>query len=250
MDGMDTSLSGRTALITGAARRIGRAVALALAHNGVHVLVHHNHSEDEAAALCEEIKHLGVSAWPIKGDLGDPSQPDKVFREAVDRAGPIDILVNNASVFESETIWETTDESLCRNMRIHATAALVLSRNLAAQKRSGHIINILDTRVVTYDKAHVSYHISKRTLLTLTRILALELAPGIAVNAVAPGLILPAAGQDQSYLEKLAPTTPLQRCGCPADVVDAMLFLLRSRFITGQIIYVDGGYHMRGHLYD
>jgi len=250
MDRTGASLSGKTALITGAAKRIGRAMALALAQNGARIVVHHNHSEEEAAALCKEIEGIGVSAWPVKGDLGDPSQAEAVFKEAAGRAGPVDILINNASIFEQDTIWDVTDESLCRNMRIHTTAALILSRNLAKQKRPGHIINVLDTRVVTYDKAHVSYHISKRALLTLTRILALELAPNIAVNAVAPGLILPSAGQDESYLEKLAPTTPLQRHGSPADVVDAVLFLLRSRFITGQIIYVDGGYHMRGHLYD
>jgi len=250
MEGSGISLSGKTALITGAAKRIGRALALALARNGVRIVVHYSHSEPEAATLCREIEGIGVSAWPVKGDLGDPAQTETVFEEAVRKAGPIDILINNASIFDVETIWQMTDESLCRNMRIHTTAPLILSRNLARQERAGHIINLLDTRVVSYDKDHAAYHISKRALLTLTRILALELAPRIAVNAVAPGLILPSALQDESYLDKLAPTTPLQRHGSPADVVEAVLFLLRSRFITGQIIYVDGGYHMRGHLYD
>jgi hypothetical protein len=250
MDGSGVSLSGRTALITGAAKRIGRAMALALAQHGARIVVHYNRSEQEAMTLCKEIEGIGVCAWPVRGDLADPEQTETVFKGATERAGPIDILINSASIFELETIWEATDESLCRNMRIHTTAALILSRNLAKQERPGHIINLLDTRVVTYDKEHASYHISKRALLTLTRILALELAPDIAVNAVAPGLILPSAWQDENYLEKLAPTTPLRRHGSPADVVDAVLFLLRSRFITGQIIYVDGGYHMRGHLYD
>jgi NAD(P)-dependent dehydrogenase (short-subunit alcohol dehydrogenase family) len=250
MDGSGVSLSGKTALITGAARRIGRALALALAHEGVHVVVHYRRSEREAAVLCREIEGLGVSAWSVRGDLEDPGQTEAVFQGALAKAGAIDILVNNASIFDAETIWQVTDESLCRNMRIHAAAPLVLSRNLAGQNRSGHILNLLDARVVSYDKDHAAYHISKRALLTLTRILALELAPKIAVNAVAPGLILPSVGQDESYLEKLAPTTPLQRRGSPADVVEAAMFLLRSRFITGQIIYVDGGYHMRGHLYD
>ncbi len=250
MDGSSVSLSGKTALITGAAKRIGRAMALSLAQNGVRIVVHYSRSEEEAAVLCKEIEGFGVSAWGVKGDLVDPGQTETVFKEAVERAGAVDILINNASVFDVETIWQMTDESLCRNMRIHTMAALILSKGLAGQARPGHIINLLDTRVVSYDKDHAAYHLSKRSLLTLTRILALELAPKIAVNAVAPGLILPSALQDESYLEKLAPTTPLQRHGSPADVVDAVLFLLRSRFITGQIIYVDGGYHMRGHLYD
>jgi len=250
MEGADVSLSGKTALITGAARRIGGALGMALAREGVHIVVHYNHSEQDAAALCSEIKNLGAQAWSVKGDLEDPGQTETIFRESVARAGPIDILINNASIFDVETIWQMTDESLCRNMRIHTVAALILSKALARQQRSGHIINLLDTRVVSYDKDHAAYHISKRSLLTLTRILALELAPKIAVNAIAPGLILPSPLQDETYLDKLAPTTPLQRHGSPADVVQAALFLLHSRFITGQIIYVDGGYHMRGHLYD
>jgi NAD(P)-dependent dehydrogenase (short-subunit alcohol dehydrogenase family) len=250
MEGSGVSLTGRTALITGAAKRIGRAMALALAQNGVRIVVHYSRSEQEAKALCKEIEGIGVAVWPVKGDLVDPGQAEAIFKEAVDRAGAIDILINSASIFNVETIWEMTDESLCTNMRIHAMAALILSKALAKQQRPGHIINLLDTRVVSYDKDHAAYHISKRSLLTLTRILALELAPKIAVNAVAPGLILPSALQDETYLDKLAPTTPLQRHGSPADVVQAVLFLLRSRFITGQIIYVDGGYHMRGHLYD
>jgi len=250
MEGSGVLLTGKTALITGAAKRIGRAMALALAHNGVRIIVHYDRSEQEAKALCTEIEGIGAAAWPVKGDLENTGQTQAIFKEAVDRAGAIDILINSASIFDVETIWEMTDESLSRNMRIHAMAALSLSRDLAKQQRSGHIINLLDTRVVSYDKDHAAYHLSKRSLLTLTRILALELAPKIAVNAVAPGLILPPAGHDEAYLDKLAPTTPLQRRGSPADVVEAVLFLLRSRFITGQIIYVDGGYHMRGHLYD
>ena len=250
MEGSGVLLTGKTALITGAAKRIGRAMALALAHNGVRIIVHYDRSEQEAKALCTEIEGIGAAAWPVKGDLADAGETQAIFKEAVERAGVIDILINSASIFDVETIWEMTDESLSRNMRIHAMAALSLSRDLAKQQRSGHIINLLDTRVVSYDKDHAAYHLSKRSLLTLTRILALELAPKIAVNAVAPGLILPPAGHDEAYLDKLAPTTPLQRRGSPADVVEAVLFLLRSRFITGQIIYVDGGYHMRGHLYD
>ncbi len=244
------SFAGRTALITGAARRLGRAVAVALAQRSVGVVVHYNRSEPAAAALCDEIHRMGGPAWRVGGDLEVPGQAEAVFREGIAQAGPIDILINNASVFEQDTLWEANDQSVQRNLRIHALAPLALSRELAGQGRAGHIINLLDTRVTVYDKEHVSYHISKRVLLTLTRMLALELAPGVAVNAIAPGLILPPAGQDETYLEKLAHTNPLKRYGGPEDVVEAILFLLRSRFITGQVIYVDGGYHMKGHMYD
>lgn len=250
MKDRDISLAGRTALVTGAARRLGRTMAVALAGQGAGVVVHHNRSEPEAVALCEEIRKLGGGVWRVQGDLADTQQAEQVFRESIAQAGRIDILINNASTFESDTIWDATEDSILSNIRIHAMAPLTLARQMAGQGGEGHIINLLDTRVAVYDREHASYHISKRVLATLTRMLAMELGPKIAVNAIAPGLVLPPIDQDASYLEKLAYTNPLKRHGQPQDVTDAMLFLLRSRFITGQILYIDGGYHMKGHMYD
>jgi NAD(P)-dependent dehydrogenase (short-subunit alcohol dehydrogenase family) len=250
MEKANVSWAGRTALVTGAAKRIGRAIALALARDGVHIAVHYNQSDQDALAVCDEIQKLGVSAWPIRGDLMDAGQTRAVFREAVAQAGPIDILVNNASIFPRDTLWEASEESIAQNMRIHAVAPLTLSRELAKQERAGHIVNLLDTRVAVYDREHASYDISKIALLTLTRMLALELAPKLAVNGVAPGSILPPPGQSEAYLANLAHTNPLNRIGEPEDIAEAVLFLVRSRFITGQVIYVDGGMHMKGHIYD
>jgi NAD(P)-dependent dehydrogenase (short-subunit alcohol dehydrogenase family) len=225
-------------------------MSLALAGQGAHVVVHHNHSEAEALALCEEIRRLGSSAWPVQGDLAEAPQAERVFRDAVAQSGRIDILINNASIFRPDTVWDVTEESILLNLRIHAMAPLTLARAMAGQENEGHIVNLLDTRVTMYDREHASYHISKRILLTLTRMLALELAPKIAVNAIAPGLILPPAGQDEAYLQRLVYTNPLESHGGPQDVVEGMLFLVGSRFITGQILYIDGGYHMKGHVYD
>jgi NAD(P)-dependent dehydrogenase (short-subunit alcohol dehydrogenase family) len=244
------SLAGKTALVTGAARRLGRAMALALAGQGARVVVHHNRSEAEAAGLCDEIRRLGGSAWSLQADLADPSSAAKLFQDAVAQAGEIGILVNNASLYERDTLWDATEESILLNLRVHALAPLTLAREMARQGGEGHIVNLLDTRVTVYDREHASYHISKRVLATLTRMLALELAPRIAVNAIAPGLILPPAGEDETYLRSLAHANPLNRWGEPKDIADAMLFLLGSRFVTGQILYVDGGYHMKGHMYD
>ena len=212
--------------------------------------MHYRQSAPDAQALCRELQQLGVSAWPVPGDLMEGTQAEKVFREAAAQAGPIDILVNNASIFERDTLWEATEESIAKNVRIHAVAPLILSRELAKQDRAAHIINLLDTRVAVYDRVHASYDLSKSMLLTLTYMLALELAPHVAVNAVAPGSILPPAGMTEAYLAKLAHANPQNRIGGPEDIAEAVLFLLRSRFITGQVIYVDGGIHMKGRLYD
>jgi pteridine reductase len=246
----DTSLKGKTAFVTGAARRLGRATALALAGQGCNVVVHYNRSGLEVDSLCEEIRAIGVSAWPVQCDLTRSAEVESLFDKALSQAGSVDILINNASVFTQETLDQTTSQSVYENMQIHAVAPLILARAMARQGRQGHIVNLLDARMTVYDRQHVSYHLSKRVLFTLTRILALELAPKIAVNAVAPGLALPPEGQDESYLQKLSSSNPLHRYGSPADVVEAILFLVRSRFITGQVIYVDGGYHMKGHMYD
>lgn len=245
-----TSLKGKVALVTGGAKRLGRAVSLALAGEGVDVVVHYNRSGRAASRLCEEVRATGVSAWAVQGDLAAGVNAGDVFKAAQSQAGRLDVLINSASIFEKETLWETTDVSLERNMAVHVMAPLILARALAKEGRPGHVINLLDTRVTAYDRQHAAYHVSKRALLTITRMLAIELAPKIAVNAVAPGLILPPPGEDDSYLDKLTHTNPLARHGDPADIADAVLFLLRSRFITGQIIYVDGGYHMKGHMYD
>jgi hypothetical protein len=250
MEHSEAFLRGRTALVTGAAKRLGKAIALALAQRGANVVVHYNRSAEDAARVCEDVRRAGVSAWQIQADLMDSRQTTEMFRQALSQAGSIDILINNASTFKKDTLADVTDDSLWQNMHIHTLAPLTLARECARQDKRAHIVNLLDTRVTVYDREHASYHISKRMLLTLTRMLALELAPDIAVNAVAPGLILPPAGEDESYLQKLAHANPLHRFGGPVDVTQAVLFLLASRFITGQVIYVDGGYHMKGHTYD
>ncbi len=250
MENTGGSLAGKRALVTGAAKRIGRAIATVLARNGAHVAVHYHQSAQEALALCGDLQRLGVQAWAIPGDLRDVTQAERVFREAAAQAGPIDILVNNASVFDRDTLWEATDESLGKNVHLHVTVPLILSRALASQGEPGHIVNLLDTRVAVYDREHASYDLSKSMLLTLTRMLALELAPKVAVNAVAPGSILPPPGYGVDYLTKLTYANPLNRHGDPEDIAEAVRFLVQSRFITGQVIYVDGGMHMKGRIYD
>jgi NAD(P)-dependent dehydrogenase (short-subunit alcohol dehydrogenase family) len=142
----------------------------------------------------------------------------------------------------------TADEVMA-NMQANAIAPFLIARSFAGRGREGSIVNLLDTRMTEYDKAHAAYHLSKRTLFTLTRMMAMEFAPRVRVNAVAPGLVLPPPGQDESYLQRHASSNPLQIVGSAEEVTDAILYLLGSRFVTGQVIFVDGGFHMKGSMY-
>jgi len=245
-----SAVAGQVALVTGAAVRLGRHVAEALAEDGASVVVHYRSSSREANELVERLTTMGVHAWAVQADLADPAQAAALFERARDACSrPIDILVNSASIFDPSSVLSFGADELARNVQVNAFAPLQLSRALAAQGRAGQIINFLDTRIAEYDRKHAAYHLSKRMLHAVTRMLASELAPDIRVNAVAPGLILPPPGEEEAYLRNLAGTNPLQRHGSPADVVRAVRYLLQSDFVTGQVLYLDGGANMRGAMY-
>jgi hypothetical protein len=245
MDVTARRLEGKNALVTGAARRIGRAVSLALAREGANVAVHYSGSEEDALSLVAEIEQLGVRAAAIRADLSDPDELAGLVGRAREALGTIEILVNNASIFPSDTLATVDLAGLERNLELNAWAPLVLTRALAAQCERGHVINLLDSRVSGFDYTHVAYIFSKHVLSAITRMAALELAPGIAVNGIAPGLILPPAGKDEEYVDRLAQTVPLKRRGAPEDIAAAAVFLATSEFITGETIYVDGGRHLK-----
>jgi len=247
---MEQTLQNRTALVTGAARRIGRGIAMALAEAGADVVVHYRGSRDDAERTAEEIRRLGRRAWCLCADLADASQAAGLMAEAIAAAGPVSILVNDASSFPSDTIADASCQDIQQSMQVHALSPLVLARGLAGQDLpAGDVVNMLDSRIEDYDRLHASYHLGKRMLFTITRMLALELAPRVKVNAVAPGLVLPPEGKDEGYLASLAHTNPLGRVGSVEAVAAAVRQLVESDFITGQVIYVDGGRHMRGCVY-
>lgn len=243
------SLADKTALVTGAAKRLGRALALALARAGAHVVAHYRASRDDAEDTAAAIRAEGVRAWTLPADLSQPSEAASLFDAAVSLAGPVDFLINSASIFPASGLRDFTPESLVENVQINALAPMLIARRMAEQERPGAIINLIDAMIMDYDKKHVPYHLSKRMLYTATRMMALEFAPKLRVNAIAPGLVLPPAGEDERYLAALAHTNPLQRYGDADGVCEAALFLLRSGFVTGQVIFVDGGRHMRGSVY-
>jgi NAD(P)-dependent dehydrogenase (short-subunit alcohol dehydrogenase family) len=240
-------IRGATALITGSAKRIGRAIALSLAREGVSVVVHYRSSAAEAEELTEELKRLGVRAWALQADLRDGAELDALVARAAALAGGLQILVNNASAFPRSTFETVTREELIASVESDAWAPFELARRFARQADAGHVVNLLDTRIAAqFDWQHFAYCAAKDLFGLFTKLMAIRLAPGVAVNAVAPGLILPPEGKGPEYLEALASELPLRRVGDPAFIAEAVLFLVKSEFITGQTIFVDGGRHLLG----
>jgi pteridine reductase len=249
------SLRGRTALVTGAARRLGRAIAEALAREGTDIVVHFGHSAAEAEETAAGLRALGVRAWTVRADLGDPAQAEALWEqaEALAGTGRIDLLVNSASIFPEDTLAGFTAGGLEASLRVNALAPVLLARRFAAAgKGSGMpdgvggapdraIVNLLDSRAQGRMRKHLSYQVSKCLLADFTRLLALELAPAVRVNAVAPGMILPPPGLGPEAQARLAATNLLGRWGRPEDVARAVLFLAGNDFITGQVLFVDGG---------
>ncbi|BFI74550.1 SDR family oxidoreductase [Sulfurisphaera ohwakuensis] len=235
-------IRGTNTLITGSAKRIGKEIALGLAKEGSNIILHYNQSETDALKTKDEIEKLGVKCWLIKGDLSNGSE--SIIHEAISKAKKIDFLINNASVFLPKEFEETTINDLNYIFSVNSWGPLLLIKEFTKVARQGKIINILDAIISGYNFQRYLYYLSKKMLETITLSLALKLAPNFLVNAIAPGLILPPEGKDLSYLEKLKELVPLKTYGNINEVVNAVIFLLKSDFITGQIIYVDGGEHL------
>ena len=236
-------ISGKRALITGAAQRVGKGVALALAEAGADLVLHYNRSADAAAATGSEAEALGAKVELRQADLADPASAETILSE------PADILVNSAAGFPEDTLLDLTSEAWIRTLTVNLSSVVFLTQAFAKRlpaDRSGVVVNMTDWKTQRpYTDHRFSYTISKGGVDTFTRVAASELAPRIRVNAVALGVILPPPGADDAYAERLAAQTPLQRVGGVQVVADAVLHLIRNDFITGEILHVDGGAHLR-----
>ena len=235
------------ALITGAGRRIGRAVALAVAGAGYDVALHCHTSCAEAEAVKAEIEALGRQAQVLAADLADEHETRGLVAAAHRALGPVTLLINNASVFEDDRIETLTSDRWRAHMEVNLHAPLLLSQAFAAelpQDRTGLIINILDQRVWNPNPQFFSYSLSKAALWMATRTLAQGLAPRIRVNGVGPGPTLASVHQTPEMFQAEAEHTPLQRRATPADICAAALYLIDAPSVTGQMIAVDGGQHL------
>ena len=233
-------LKGKTALITGAAKRIGKACALSLAGEGVNIIVHYYKSKKEAENTADLIRTKQVSAWTLRSDLSNPANGEKIIANALKLSGNIDFLINSASIFPESKISDVKMSDFTKNININALSPFFLSKSFVAKCKAGVIVNFLDARITDYDQNHVAYHLSKRMLFSLTRMMSIEFAPDIRVNGIAPGIIIPPEGTGQSDYSGLSHTNPLNRTGSIKEVTDSLLFLIKNRFITGEILFIDG----------
>lgn len=236
----------RGALVTGATRRIGRAVALELGRLGWHVVIHHRQSGSDAESACAEIRDRGGQAECVQGDF-EAGAIDDIVDRAVEAGGPLGLLVNNASIYEWDDLDGMTQEGWLRHQTVNALAPVVLMQAFARalpQDARGSIVNIIDSRVLGNRPRHFSYSMSKAGLWTATRLLARELAPRVRVNAIGPGPTLPEEGQSQEAFDQRCEKLPLGRPASLQDIADSVAFLVQTPSITGQFLALDGGDHL------
>lgn len=241
-----------TVLITGAAKRIGRAIALSLAKQGWDIAIHYHHSAEDAESVADQIRAQGRKAITIKADLAQEAQVQAIIPQAVAQLGPLSCLVNNASSFENDRLESNDRASWDAHMEVNLRAPVVLMQHFARQlpaESEGNIINILDYAVLKPPHHFLSYFVSKTGLWTLTQTLALELAPRIRVNGIGPGPALANSRQTPSCFAASCEQTPLKRGTTPEEICHTVQFLLSSPSITGQMIALDGGRHLEGAEY-
>lgn len=239
------TLNGKTILITGAARRLGKALSLACAENGADIILHYNSSNQEVDSVMESISDLGRKSWKLQANLEDPSQVESLMTKALS-ISDIYGLVNNASIFKSINFMDTSLAQWDEHMRVNLTAPFLLTQLFArhyALLEPGRVLNLVDWRALRPGKDHFPYTISKSALVSLTKSTALQLAPRISVNAIALGAILPPVGEPED--PNLVKNVPLKRWADLNEYTQTALFLLDGPgYITGEVIHLDGGRHL------
>jgi NAD(P)-dependent dehydrogenase (short-subunit alcohol dehydrogenase family) len=244
---MSHNILYKTVLVTGAAHRIGKAVALSLARDGWAVAVHYNRSAEAAFALVDEIIAAGAQAVALQADLASEDDVLTLVPRAVEALGPLGCLVNNASLFEQDSALTATRASWDAHMETNLRAPFVLTQSFAAQlpeESEGLVVNLIDQRVWNLTPHFTTYTLSKAGLWALTQTLALALAPRIRVNAVAPGPTLPSIRQTQEQFDQQCAAMPLRRGTSPEEIAEAVRFTINAGAMTGQLIALDGGQHL------
>lgn len=236
--------SRKVVLVTGGARRIGGAICRTLGRSGYSIALHYGTSSAAAEQTAGRIHEDGGICATFACDLADVRATENLVPCVLEEFGRLDVLINSVSIFEKSSLEEGSLEIWDRHFAVNLKAPYILMRSFAHWAKEGNIINMLDTHIVRNKTSHAAYLLSKKTLAELTKLAAVEFAPRIRVNAVAPGLILPPASQKTHYLDRLAKQVPLRRKGSVGHITHAISFLLENDYVTGQVIYEDGGEHL------
>jgi len=242
-----TDAQTRVALVTGAGRRLGRAIALGLAAAGWDIGVHYRHSEREAAETADAIRALGRRAALLPCDLGDEAGVRALPGRAAEALGRVTCIVNNASLFEYDNATSFSPSLLAAHMRTNLAAPLLLAQALHAatpDNEQAVVINLLDQKLYNLNPDFLSYTLSKAALDTATTMLAQALAPTVRIVGVAPGITLVSGDQSEDGFAQAHTQTPLKRSSTPQDIADAVVYAASARALTGTTLVVDGGQHL------
>lgn len=238
-------LADKTALVTGSGVRLGKAISRALAEKGCQLLLHYNSSAEGSEEVRDYAESLGVKARTFQADLTNPEALRALVAFGAAEFGHLDILINNSAIYLSGKGLDTTPEILEKQFQLNLFAPVLLIREFAGQLPdglSGKVVNISDAKVFRHQPDHFAYRLTKAAVNEMTLMFALELAPRITVNAIAPGVMLPLAGREETDMQALAERRiPLKRVGSPEIIADNVLHILSQDFMTGTIIRVDGG---------
>lgn len=230
-------------LITGAAQRVGAALALHFARHGHDVALHYNHSEQAARKIQQEIESLGATCILVRHDMHDIKGIPAFVQEVKKRMPHCAVLINNASIFERASFMETDEALFDRQMEVNFKAPFFMTQAFVKYFGKGCVINMLDTDIQAHPITHFGYMLAKKTLAEFTQMAARELGPHVRVNGICPGILLPSNELDHDYIQRLSPTLPLKAIATLEQVAKAALFLC-SGVTTGQLIYTDGGQHL------
>jgi pteridine reductase len=233
----------QTALITGGAKRVGRAITEHLADKGWNVIIHYNRSAEDAITLVQDLstKYPKQLFSSVTANLANSHEVVSLIPNIVGKRGPFDLLVNNASVFDKAYFKATSEELFDKQIDVNFKSPFILMRDFAKACKKGNIINFVDTRITTSKSDYSAYTLSKKALWEATKMAALEFAPKIRVNAIAPGVTLAPEGEGEEYLQKLAQNIPMKKPGGIPPILNSVDYILGNDHLTGQLLFADGG---------
>ena len=238
-------MAKKSALVTGSAKRIGKAIALHLAESGFDIALHYNTSRSEVEETANEIKNKGQSCVLFQSDLSNINNVLTLIDKVKEPFPSLSLLINNASIFEKRSFMETDLNFFENYFNVNFKAPFFLSQDFAKTFQKGNIINLLDTNITRDRTKYFAYNLTKKMLYEFTKMAAVELAPDIRVNAIAPSPILPPSDKEKEFLERSLKSIPLKKWGSIQNIIQSMDFLLENDYVTGQCIFTDGGEHLR-----